>query len=579
MKKNSIYALMSAIALAGSVGFSGCSSSDDVINNPDYNPETNSVKTEFAISLPNYVGASTRQTTAITQAQTPTATFRGMQNMVLIPFEGNETTPLNGKVFSLADIAGFDLDDQKAKVYKDLDVPINTTRFVFYGQATVTGNEFNNGKLNAPSYATVDDGTDDYNFTLEKIAPNYSSDNDTKGNAICAYLKSIRETEGITSTQLQSLLTGATGFKPIAASSASVQAAVQQLWDIVKTYNTADATGVTNIKSSILGNSLATISDAGVVTLTGDDLLGYPANLNLPDGAVTIDWQDPANPVINGETLLNVAGLKRYVYPAALYYRANSNIGVSDEPNVSESYDEDTWATISASNLYDWDGTVGTSTRSIALKDQIQYAVGRLDLTVKAANATLYDGDGVAVDVAEAGFPVSAVLIGGQKDVGFDFTPNGNYTYTIYDKTMNGTVAAKAETAQGTNHTLVLETAPAATTVNVAVEMTNNTGHAFKGKDGTVPANGKFYLVGELNLAAATGVTHPDPQNPRTKIFEQDYVTKVNFTITQGTFEVSNTTGLGAAYNVLPDLTVSQLEVAFSVDLTWIPGITFDVNL
>ena len=56
-------------------------------------------------------------------------------------------------------------------------------------------------------------------------------------------------------------------------------------------------------------------------------------------------------------------------------------------------------------------------------------------------------------------------------------------------------------------------------------------------------------------------------------------MTKANFTITQGTFEVSNTTGLGAAYNVLPDLTVSQLEVAFSVDLTWIPGITFDVNL
>ena len=101
MKKYSIYALMSAIALAGSVGFSGCSSSDDVINNPDYNPETNSVKTEFAISLPNYVGASTRQTTAITQAQTPTATFRGMQDMVLIPFKGNETAPLNSKVFTL----------------------------------------------------------------------------------------------------------------------------------------------------------------------------------------------------------------------------------------------------------------------------------------------------------------------------------------------------------------------------------------------------------------------------------------------------------------------------------------------
>ena len=32
MKKNSIYVLMSAIALAGSVGFSSCSSEDDVID-------------------------------------------------------------------------------------------------------------------------------------------------------------------------------------------------------------------------------------------------------------------------------------------------------------------------------------------------------------------------------------------------------------------------------------------------------------------------------------------------------------------------------------------------------------------
>ena len=80
-------------------------------------------------------------------------------------------------------------------------------------------------------------------------------------------------------------------------------------------------------------------------------------------------------------------------------------------------------------------------------------------------------------------------------------------------------------------------------------------------------------------MNAASGVTHPDPQNPRTKIFEQDYVTKANFTITKGTLGTANDTGLGAAYNVLPDLTVSQLEVAFSVDLTWIPGIRFDVDL
>lgn len=579
MKKNSIYALMGAIALTGAVGFSSCSSEDEVINNPDYNPETNSVKTEFSISLPNYVGSSTRQTDAITQAQA-TPVFRGMQNMVLIPFNGAATTPLNNKIFSLADITTFDLTNQKAKIYRDLDVPVNTSRFIFYGQATVTGTDFANGKLNAPSFALVEGvapASTTYNFTLEKIQPNYTSEGDEKGNAICAYLKSIRETTGITSGQLQSLLTN---FKPTAASSASVQAAVQQLWDLAKTYSEAD--GANLVKASILGSgtSTATISDGGAVELTGTALTGYPANLNLPDGAVTISWSDPVNPEINGATTLNVAGITKYVYPAALYYRANSTIGVSANENVSTTYgDETNWGTI-ITNKYTI-GSVGATTHSIALADQIQYAVGRLDLSVKAAAATLADAYGNTVNVAEAGFPISAVLIGGQKDVGFDFTPSGTTTYTIYDKVMNGTVAAKAATAQGVNRTLVLETATDTKQVNVAVEMTNNTGTAFRGKDGTIPAGGKFYLVGTLDLDAATGVTQTDPE--RTKVFEQDYITTAVFTITQGAFEATptpgtNNTGLGAAYNVLPDLTISQLEVAFSVNLDWTPGITFNVD-
>jgi hypothetical protein len=579
MKKFSIYALMGAIALTGAVGFSSCSSEDDVIDNPDYNPETNSVKTEFTISLPNYVGSSTRQEDAIVQVSG--AAFRGMQNMVLIPFNGTAITPLNNKIFTLSDITAFDLSKQQAKVYKELDVPLGTSRFIFYGQAKVTGDDFKNGKLNAPSFALnegVAPASGNYNFTLEKIQPDYdkSTYEDTRGKAICAYIEAIRETSGITSTLLQSLLTN---FKPIAASSASIQAAVQQLWDQVKTYTTED--GKDKVKDNILGsgNSTATISDGNVVELTGSDITGYPENLNLPDGAVSIDWSDIANPKINTGETLNAAAITKYVYPAALYYRANSNIGVSQNENVSTTYGDDTWATIASSDKYTWNGSVSASTHSIALKDQIQYAVGRLDLSVKAEAATLADREGKTITVAETGFPISAVLIGGQKDVNYEFKPSGTQSYTIYDKVMNGTVAAKGGAVDGVNRTLVLETATDAKTVNVAVEMTNNTGTAFRGVDGTVPAGGKFYLVGTLNLDAPSGIT-----NPRTKIFEQDYITTAVFTIKKGTFKETpvpdtNTNGLGAAYNVIPDLTVSQLEVAFSVNLEWTPGITFEVDL
>ena len=589
MKKNFKYAFMSAIAFAGAVSFSACSSSDEIVDNPDYNPETNSVKTEFTISLPNYVGSTTRQLEAVAQAQT-TPTFRGMQNLVLIPYSGtveDTSEPLYGKVFSLpnfgpSETTNWDLENQKAKVYKNLDVPIGTKVFMFYGQAKVDGSNFNNGKLNAPASYTGAAST--YNFTLEPILASYTygETTDPKGYAIGQYLKTIRETSGITSSALQSLLTN---FKPIAASSSSVQAAVQALWDQVKTYSDGDGKSLVQANITGASNANATITE-NVVALVAEDLLGYPANLKIPDGAVVIDWSTPEDPVINGPSSgLSVTDLTHYVYPAALYYRANSTIGVSSTAEVSKTYSSDTWTTIAASDKYSWNGEVDASTRSVALHDQIQYAVGRFDLSIKAEAGTLYDNYGNEVTVNSTnGFPVSAVIIGGQKNDKYDFTPNGTVSYTIYDNVMNGTVAAKANEAVGVNHTLVLETAATAKQVNVAIELTNNTGAAFKGKDGTVPAGGKFYLVGTLDLdKGVPEVTQTTPA--RTKIFEQDYITKATFTINAGDgyggtpTKDTNTTGLGAAFNVVPDLTASQLEVAFSVDLTWTPGLQFSISI
>ena len=50
MKKIQQLALMSAIALTGAVGFTACSSSDDVsqdVSNPNFNPQTNEVLAKF----------------------------------------------------------------------------------------------------------------------------------------------------------------------------------------------------------------------------------------------------------------------------------------------------------------------------------------------------------------------------------------------------------------------------------------------------------------------------------------------------------------------------------------------------
>lgn len=79
MKKNFKYAFMSAIAFAGAVSFSACQSSDEIVDNPNYNPETNAVKTEFAINI-NHPGSHTRMATANTQQD---GSFLGMYVFVL----------------------------------------------------------------------------------------------------------------------------------------------------------------------------------------------------------------------------------------------------------------------------------------------------------------------------------------------------------------------------------------------------------------------------------------------------------------------------------------------------------------
>lgn len=143
---------------------------------------------------------------------------------------------------------------------------------------------------------------------------------------------------------------------------------------------------------------------------------------------------------------------------------------------------------------------------------------------------------------------------------------------------------SSTETSPVVNHTLVFETAATTETVQVAVELTNNTGSDFLGIDGIIPKGGKFYLIGELNLT--NGVKPQDSENKDInvgQIFKQDYVTKVNLTISKNEKDATTNSdqkkGLGGAYNVLPDLQNPSLELGLSVDLSWTPGLTFNTDI
>ena len=626
MRKILKFAFVGAIALTG-FGFTSCSSDEDFDETTNLTGEP--VKTTFTISFPENV-AKIKQTAATVQnaeAVTGTNGFRGMDNIVLIPFSvqgdadadpiGSTVTPL-GKAISLTNIikpttatvtnsipaATLTTAKGNAVLYNDVDIPLGTGSFLFYGKAIDNGTEkFVNGALTA----TIDDTQTPANYSFAPVAI-YSTGSSSIGTALANYVNAIAAATGwasVTAAQNEGLKTLYDNFTSLkAGSSRDIQGAVLDLYQSL--YKNTDAVSQA-IVTAILTKATAPATPDG--TLTFDASIGqvtntisatsedntYPADLGIPDGVAILDWNTATPKVatqkIDGNTsnIQNFTGkFTDYVYPASLYYLANSGI-VTATTSQKDNYDgSKDWAGATGSILagYTAGKAVQSSSKSVAIVDQIQYAVGRLDTKVTAAAAKLYDRKGDAVDGTDASrFPITGILIGGQKPVDYMFTnPSGTAEFTIYDnihKANNGTFPYATTSGSDYNYTLALETA-ANTPIYVAVEFLNNSGQDFVGFDGVVPEGGKFYLVAQLDPASATEAANAAATG--NKVFKQDFKTIANFTISAGISNTDpswvdgtteNTGGLGAAYNTIPDLRTPKLELGLSVNLNWQPGITF----
>lgn len=621
MKRSLFFVGMGAIALATPLFLSSCSSSDDAASETPTPYTGEAVKTSFTLSvgLPKGNGSNGAKAftgTRMSDREVQSAgNFRGMDNMTLIPFTTGAavTTSDNpaGSNINLPNATANTLTQDQltqtgnAHVYTDVSVPVGVASFLFYGKAvdatagtdaSTPADMFKYGSLTT---AGLDAGAPaGISFSPKQI---YSSGSvDTKASNLASYLTTIAAssyTDAQSTAHKWSAVTAdaqgqgsalATLYKNFtsltAGSSASVQEAVQELYTSLNSLLTGNQTDVNKeIIKAIIANikAGASVSIDGTVTLN-DTYTGFPANINLPDGAVTVKCTDGTFAAQTSATYTSsgtqVAALSDYVYPANLWYRANTLIKTSDKVLTDKYTNGTAWDAILAN--YDGDGVVKNSTASIALKDQIQYAVGRLSMTVKVADGTLYDGNGETVSVPTEGFPVSAVLIGDQRKVDFQFAPvsKTDKQYTIYDKVLTGINA----TTNGSkaNNTLALET-PEEDNVSVLLELTNNTGKRFKGKDGYVPAGGKFYLLGTLK--PSEGTVDGQASTTLKQVFKQDYVTTANFTIQNNAFDESKNPnrdkGLGAAYNVIPDLRTPALSIGLSVDLTWQSGLTFNIDM
>lgn len=602
MKKLNSFFLMGSVALAGLGVMSSCSS-DDLGTDSTNITDNKAVKTQFALNIPRANGG-TRMSAENTQAS---GNFLGMEDIRLYSFK---ETPAAGSTsaatFSLADIASGISESTSSKIYSDVSVPVGTTHLLFYAhapQGTTDAKKFKLGFLNFTAPTTGETATNGISATLVAVK---GTDEESPA-ALLKILNDVAVVNGWNTaaddSELKKLYTKYTSAKAGSANNIllTLQSLYNNLGGIVTGADTDAQTVAKNIRKKIGESFDKNIGTDGYVKLAYKATGGvnkYPNNINLPDGAVELLF-DPAS---NSFTYATTSGLTgpttidaaKICFPASIYYFQSSDIAATAKELEKNEWPQTTtnWTAATApwlknaSELADgWTASVQPTTRSIAMCQNINYGVSNLVTTVKCGAASLPDHKDLDVTdpsefadkvvVPTEGFQVSGLLIGGQPTkVGFNFQPEATneFDFTIYDNALPTGIAAKNGEESKANYTIVLpndkgRTVTEQNTVNVAIELTNNTDKPFRGLDGIVPAGGKFYLVGQLKPTEDNKPTGMTITNPA--VFMRDYQTTLKLTIQS----------LKNAYNTIPDLRSTKLQFGLSVNLEWQEGLQFNVDI
>lgn len=581
MRTNKNLYLFAAALVAGTMGMTSCSNEvvPEVENNPTYNGE--SVKTQFALNIP--AGKNTRMSGNATQQAD--GSFLGMQNIKLLPLFANVTEDTELKqIISLADFGSSDWESGKGnvKVYSDVNIPVGTNNFLFYAEAAddatlstgETNRDFVQGALENNLAATDLVKVGGINFNLSKIASGF-----VYNEEIPAALTKIAQVEG---------------WKTYATKPENVNTSLAKLYDRFTDLTAGSATSV-NLVLETLEEALKKVTDeaelvAAIQAAVGEaktavaNSQNFPKNYNLPDGVVELQWNDASGfsyrqeGTVIGSLTINPANI---CYPASLTYFVNTPLRATSSPTV-DFPNSTNW--IADGYWSGWNATaVDATTTGIALKNAINYAVANLQTTVQCKTNVLEDNAYAMTNHAEqnrkvivpgTGFPVTGILIGGQPNsVDWQLLPaaDDSRDMMVYDKNIADGMAAIVS-GTGTpvsNYTLVLDNRKINTTglnnaekINIAVEFTNNTGTDFYGADGLIKAGATFYMLAQLDPTSKS-----DNSGEYKSVFQQDYKTVAKLTIAS----------LKSAYNCIPDLRSTQLQLGMAVDLKWEAGLNFDI--
>lgn len=611
MKKFRFFSFASTMLLASAAGMVSCSS-DSIEPTGGSGATGQVVKTQFAINIPYGGNSSTNQAKKVTrmtdEMTQQSGNFRGISDIVLLTFSDDPETAgtINAdKPISIGTDGNAYSKDPYRRLYRDIEIPVGTNHMLFYGRASrTTENNFQAGKITDKGDKKTEKTLANISHELTPInsTADFTTDDDAKKiiNALNA-IANAKVTDGKdytwaaigNETTLPSWLTE--NEKKFLA------ARYNEFTSLKAGSKTSVVEFIKNLKTALVGETgeptihaerklTKEIYDKCVSALTAIESIDFPGKFKLPDGVATLSWttggfayNTPENVTIGTGNSVNY---KKICYPAELSYFVNTTTMVSDKDmsNLSEFPAYNDWTNPTGAN---WTGksfsesAVENTTRTVGLKDPVQYSVAVLKSTVRCKEATLEDNAKEAggfkanqsITVNDNSFPVTGILIGGQPaSVDWKYEPASSETFenTIYDNVMNGSpMYAKyaSEVPTVGNYTLVFDNKKtgAENSVYVAIELTNNSGQAFYGKDGIIQKDTKFYLIGILD-PNKEGLPKPAGVN---RVFVQDYVTTANFNIKD----------LRSAYNCIPDLRTSGINVGLAVDLDWKSGITFDVDI
>ena len=614
MKRINNYVLNGAIALLSTAGFVACSSSDDVTDapvNPTYDGK--SVKTQFAINIATPSNGKTRMSAANTQNNN---NYLGMTDLYLFPLTSNPAEAAEAaeastfrfpSIIHLGDPSNITTSDSH-EVYSDVMIPVGTNSFLFYAKAKQqTGyTKFTQGSIKN----SITDGAtssivnlSDVKFSLIPIIDAADDPTSDPRSQFADYLTNIAHASGWSSMAENTTLgkayhnfttMGTTGVR--AGSANAILATVSDIYQMAynKKDDASEGTVANAIMGAITGHSKIkvtnTSSDGEVPFLAYDGIddkyVKFPVQQNLPEGAAQVKFDNNTSsfnyvtqPVVGASgNHLNVYGL---TYPAELTYWVNTPVKATTSDNVTWKLNttewdaDDTWT--------NWTDVVNANSRTVALRNNINYGVACLATTVSVKTTDLLDNaktvggadnDQIVVTPKD-GFKVTGLLVGGQPDaVEWNFLTSSttDRDAVVYDDDVDIT------TSSGTNYTLLFDNWSSGNQdeVLVAIELENNSNTDFYGVDGVIKQNQKFYLVAKLSLNNTSslswptfGTTYRFPQANVDRVFIQDFTTKANFTIKD----------LKSAYVTIPDLRASKLQLGLSVDLTWQSGLTFDVEI